>query len=114
MIHELVQQAGVLEIVGDVIRVRAGGVALEDLAIVENVDASMPRERQAESFKLVKELIDAEYDFKDRDAAREFFTRITGLYKNWNYAAPDSPEHGRYREEIRALAEQHRAGAQPA
>jgi V/A-type H+-transporting ATPase subunit A len=77
----------------------------------DEVDASMPRERQVESFKLVKELIEAEYDFKDRDVAREFFTRITGLYKNWNYAAPDSPDHHRYREGIRALAEQHGAGA---
>ncbi len=80
----------------------------------DDVDASMPRERQAESFELVKELIDAEYDFEDRDAAREFFTRITGLYKNWNYAAPDSSEYERYLAEIRALAEQHRADAQPA
>ncbi len=40
MIHELVAQAGVLEIVGDVIRVRASGVALDELAIVENVDGS--------------------------------------------------------------------------
>jgi V/A-type H+-transporting ATPase subunit A len=77
----------------------------------DEVDASMPRERQAESFALVKELIDTEYDFKDRDGAREFFTRITGLYKNWNYAAPDSPDHQRYREEIRALAGQHRVGS---
>ncbi len=80
----------------------------------DDVDASTPRERQVESFELVKQLIDAEYNFKDRDAAREFFTRITGLYKNWNYAAPDSPDHERYQGEIRALAEQHRAGAQPA
>jgi len=80
----------------------------------DDVDASMPRERQVESFKLVKELIDAEYGFEDRDAAREFFTRITGLYKNWNYAAPHSPDHERYQGEIRALAQQHRAGAQPA
>jgi V/A-type H+-transporting ATPase subunit A len=77
----------------------------------DDVDASMPRERQVESFELVKELIDAEYDFRDRDAAREFFTRITGLYKNWNYSAPDSPDYGRYLEEIRALLEQHRKGA---
>jgi len=80
----------------------------------DDVDASMPRERQVESFKLVKQLIDAEYDFVDRDAAREFFTRITGLYKNWNYAVPDSPDYERYRGEIRALAEEHRAGAHPA
>ena len=77
----------------------------------DDVDASMPRERQVESFELVKELIDAEYDFRDRDVAREFFTRITGLYKNWNYSAPDSPDYGRYLEEIRALLEQHRKGA---
>jgi V/A-type H+-transporting ATPase subunit A len=80
----------------------------------DDVDASMPRERQAESFELVKELIDADYDFKDRDAAREFFTHITGLYRNWNYAAQDSPEYERYKGEIRALAQQHRAGADPA
>jgi V/A-type H+-transporting ATPase subunit A len=77
----------------------------------DDVDASMPRERQAESFELVKELIDAEYDFRDRDAAREFFTRITGLYKNWNYSAPDSPDYGRYLGEIRGLLGQHRTGA---
>jgi V/A-type H+-transporting ATPase subunit A len=80
----------------------------------DEVDASMPRERQVESFELVKELIEAEYDFENRDAVREFFTRITGLYKNWNYAASDSPDHERYRGEIRALAEEHRAGAHPA
>ena len=76
----------------------------------DDVDASMSRERQIESFELVKGLVDADYDFANRDAARDFFTRITGLYKNWNYAAPESPEYARYRDEIRSLEQQHRAG----
>jgi V/A-type H+-transporting ATPase subunit A len=78
----------------------------------DDVDAAMSRERQLESFELVKSLVDADFDFPDRDAARDFFTRLTGLYKNWNYAAPDSPEFERYRSEITQLADQHRVGAQ--
>ena len=79
----------------------------------DDVDAAMPRERQVESFELLKSLIDADFELADREAAREFFTRVTGLYKNWNYAAPDSPDYGRYKGEIEALAAQHRAGAAP-
>lgn len=40
MIEELVKQSGVLEIVGDMIRVKATGVALAELAVVENVDGT--------------------------------------------------------------------------
>jgi V/A-type H+-transporting ATPase subunit A len=72
----------------------------------------MSRERQLESFELVKGLVDSDFDFSDRDAARDFFTRLTGLYKNWNYAAPDSPDFERYRSEITQLADQHRGRAQ--
>ncbi|MBW2245440.1 MAG: hypothetical protein JRH01_26055 [Deltaproteobacteria bacterium] len=32
-------------------------------------DAAMSRERQLESFELVKRLVDADFDFPDRDAA---------------------------------------------
>ncbi len=39
-LDDLVRRLGVLEIVGDVIRVRASGVALDDLALVENTDGS--------------------------------------------------------------------------
>jgi V/A-type H+-transporting ATPase subunit B len=37
---DLVRQIGILEIVGDVIRVKAKGVALDHLALVENVDGA--------------------------------------------------------------------------
>jgi V/A-type H+-transporting ATPase subunit A len=72
------------------------------------VDASVSRERQAESFRFLKSIIDQPYDFGDRNAARQFFTQLTGLYRNWNYSVPDSVEYGRYRREIGALVDKHR------
>ena len=70
----------------------------------DEVDASMPIERQQESFQILKRLIQREYRFNDKDEAREFFTRLTGLYKNFNYAVPESPEYQRYNQEIEELA----------
>jgi V/A-type H+-transporting ATPase subunit A len=70
----------------------------------DEVDVSMPRERQAESFKLLKGLIGADYNFKEKEDARGFFIKLAGLYKNWNYSRSDSPEYGRYRQEIEDLA----------
>jgi V/A-type H+-transporting ATPase subunit A len=80
----------------------------------DEVDASMPRERQLESFYFLKDLIDSDYDFADRDQVRDFFTQVTSLYKNWNYAAPDSPDYERYKSEITKLADQHRVRAEGA
>jgi V/A-type H+-transporting ATPase subunit A len=73
----------------------------------DEVDVSMPRERQSESFQFLKGLIGREYQFPNKDEARDFFTRITGLYKNFNYAAPDFPDYQRYRGEIEELAEKY-------
>ncbi len=73
----------------------------------DEIDACMSRERQLESFHLLKGLIDADYDFKDKDEARGFFTEVTSLYKNWNYSAPGSTDFDRYRNEIVELAAQH-------
>ena len=74
----------------------------------DKVDASMSRERQCESFRFLKSIIDNRYDFTEREVARDFFTQLTGLYKNWNYAAPESHEYSRYRDEITALIDQHK------
>jgi V/A-type H+-transporting ATPase subunit A len=73
----------------------------------DDVDVSMSRERQQESFKLLKKLIDQNYRFKDKDEAHDFFTRITGMYKNLNYSPQESPEYQRYTDEIEALAAQY-------
>jgi V/A-type H+-transporting ATPase subunit A len=68
------------------------------------VDISMSRERQLESFSLLKDLIEREYDFKNKDEAREYFTRLTGAYKNFNYSPANSPEYAKFRQEILDLA----------
>ncbi|MGZ8955550.1 MAG: ATP synthase beta subunit C-terminal domain-containing protein, partial [Methylovulum sp.] len=73
----------------------------------DEIDACMPRERQLESFRLLKGLIDTGYHFKDKDEARSFFTELTSVYKNWNYSASGSTEFNRYRKEIVDLAVQH-------
>lgn len=70
----------------------------------DEVDSCMPRERQLESLRMIKQLIDRDYDFQDRDEARVFFTKVTGLYKNWNYSAPGSTDYQRYKDEIEAAA----------
>lgn len=73
----------------------------------DEADVSVPLERQLESFRLLKSLIERDYRFADRDQARDFFTRVTGLYKNWNYSLVDSADYRRYRQEIGGLAAQY-------
>jgi V/A-type H+-transporting ATPase subunit A len=69
----------------------------------DDVDASMPLERQLESFRLVRGIIDRELRFDDKEKAREFFTRLTGLYKNLNYSAAGTDEYEDYRRQIDTL-----------
>ncbi len=71
------------------------------------VDACTSRERQLESFRLLKRIIEAQYDFPDKETAREFFVKLTALYKNWNYAPAQSPEYRRLRQEIESLVARH-------
>lgn len=73
----------------------------------DDVDGSMSRARQKESFELLHRLVSARYEFDSKKAARDFFTRITGLYKNLNYSPPDTPGARRYRAEIEAMAGKH-------
>ena len=74
------------------------------------VNASMSIERQRKSFQLLKSLIEADYRFTDKDAARDFFTKITGAYKNLNYSPEESQEYQRYHKEIEDLAAEYSIG----
>jgi V/A-type H+-transporting ATPase subunit A len=74
------------------------------------IDACMPRERQLASFGVLKKLVAADFKFPDKNAARDFFTKLTGLYKNWNYSRPDSPDYDRYARDIEQLAAQYLPG----
>jgi V/A-type H+-transporting ATPase subunit A len=75
------------------------------------VDSATPLERQSEVFRLLYELVTADYRFDDKDQARDFFTRITGLFRNLNYAKTSMPEYPQYRDQIRALSDRYRAAA---
>jgi V/A-type H+-transporting ATPase subunit A len=64
------------------------------------VDASVPLERQKKSFELVYNIVTNDYEFEDKDKARDFFTKLTGAFKNFNYASEDSPDYEKYLNEI--------------
>ena len=57
------------------------------------VDISAPLERQTIAFNKVYALVTRSYAFKDKEEARDYFGRLTGLFKNFNYAAWESPEY---------------------
>lgn len=69
----------------------------------DEVDANAPLERQKETFTLVYDIVNRSYRFADKSAARTYFTRLTGLFKNFNYAYPDSEEHTDYLQQIHEL-----------
>ena len=46
------------------------------------VDVSAPLERQQLTFPKIYHLMKREYHFPDKKAARDYFTRLTGLFKN--------------------------------
>ncbi len=69
------------------------------------VDMTVSRERQMVAIDLLKSIIDRDYDFGDKEDVRVFFTHVTGLFKNWNYAAPESPDYQRLLEEIEVAVE---------
>lgn len=68
------------------------------------VDASCPLERQKASFDLLYDLLSRDYRFSDKGAARDYFIRLTGLFRNLNYSAVASPEHPKYLQQIADLA----------
>jgi V/A-type H+-transporting ATPase subunit A len=75
----------------------------------DKVDSSAPLARQKLTFGKVYALVEQEYRFADKNAARDYFTRLTGLFKNFNYASPDSPDYHCLLEQIDRLADSARA-----
>src|SRR5215471_13256977 len=76
------------------------------------VDVSVPLERQKEMFTLVRSLIQRDYPFQGKDEARSFFTQLTSLLKNLNYAPRDAQDYTAYQAQIDELV--HTLGRAPA
>ena len=69
----------------------------------DDVDGACKPERQKALFDMVYAAATRAYAFKDKAAARDFFTRLTGLYKNLNYAAAGSNDFRRITKSIGEL-----------
>jgi V/A-type H+/Na+-transporting ATPase subunit A len=67
------------------------------------VDVSVPLDRQKVLFDRICRLIERDYAFADKAAAQRHFTRLTGLFKNLNYAPMGSPEYKSRWDEIEKL-----------
>lgn len=61
----------------------------------DDVDASVSLERQKTQFDMAYNAVTRTYVFSDKAEARGHFTKLTGLFKNLNYATENSPEHAR-------------------
>jgi V/A-type H+-transporting ATPase subunit A len=71
------------------------------------IDASVPLERQKEMFALLQRLINKQYYFRDKETVRAYFTRLTGLVKNLNYAPYKSRDYADWLNQIEALEHEH-------
>lgn len=70
----------------------------------DDVDVRVPIQRQKDSFRKIVELVGMDYQFADKDQAREYFTKLTGLFKNLNYARSGSTEYADFLQQIEQLA----------
>ena len=66
----------------------------------DDVDSACAPERQKTLFDRVYAAATRSYAFKDKTAARDYFTKLTGLYKNLNYAAEGSNDYQRIAKDI--------------
>jgi V/A-type H+/Na+-transporting ATPase subunit A len=69
----------------------------------DKVDVSVPLERQKETLALVRDLVQRDYPFGNKEEAHRFFTRLTDLLKNLNYTSRDAPEYSEYLAQIKRL-----------
>lgn len=95
------------------------GISLEDFVAAEaarfldmvflqqdafdDIDQAAPIERQQAMFDRVHHLATRRYAFADKEAARQHFTKLAGLFKNLNYAAPGSGDEARLIADLEAL-----------
>ncbi|MGI9276360.1 MAG: V-type ATP synthase subunit A [Endozoicomonas sp.] len=80
----------------------------------DDVDSNCPLTRQKACFELVVSLIRQSYNFADKEVAREYFVKLTGLFKNLNYAHDGSPEYNSYLQKIEELRSQFASAARAA
>jgi V/A-type H+-transporting ATPase subunit A len=71
----------------------------------DEIDASMPLERQKALFEQVYHMATRPYAFDEKEAVRKHFTKVSSLFKNLHYAAPGSNEATDLMAQIKAADE---------
>ena len=71
----------------------------------DKVDVSASLERQQMTFSKIYKLVQQDYHFTNKNQVLDYFTRLTGLFKNFNYAAENSPEFIELPKKIDQLAD---------
>ena len=66
----------------------------------DDVDVSVPMARQQALLHLLERVIDHQPEVQDKRELRTFYTQLTGLLKNLNYAVDNSPEYQRLLAEV--------------
>ncbi len=61
----------------------------------DEVDAATPKDRQQFVFDKILEVMDLEFDFDSKEQARSTLVYIQDLFRNWNYAPPESEEYNK-------------------
>ncbi len=95
------------------------GISLDDFVVLQKsilldmvylqqdafdpVDISCPVTRQVRMLKLLDRILSKPMRFTDKDEARDWFTRITGLFRNLNYAAEGSPQFEDFLRQIETM-----------
>lgn len=87
---------------------------LVDLAFLQQdardaVDVSTPIARQARALDFIRRVIARDFTFADKEAARLYFDRLTGLLRNLNYTAENTPAFERLETDCARLLEENTA-----
>ncbi len=69
----------------------------------DEIDGATPHERQVFVFDKVLEILELDLDVADKEQARQAMVTVSDLFRNWNYAAPDSDDYTRLLGEIDAF-----------
>ncbi len=72
----------------------------------DRVDGASDAERQRRMFSRMAMLLEKEYRFEAKDAARRFFQRLTQMYRDWNRIPVDDPEFESMEERLKEQAEE--------
>ncbi|MFH1622749.1 MAG: V-type ATP synthase subunit A [Candidatus Omnitrophota bacterium] len=71
----------------------------------DEIDEATPLERQKYIFNFIFQILESDFDFKDKEEARSFFHKLRQLSRGWNSAKWDSNEFKNIEKEISSLIE---------